>query len=93
LLKRRLSVIVPSHLGRHDLITIPIPSIKIIYPSDANFLLVKIKEAHKVYQTLIDKKVIVRDRSNVELCEDCLRITVGTNKENQVLVSQLKDIS
>lgn len=70
-----------------------IPSIKIIYPSDANFLLVKIKEAHKVYQTLIEKKVIVRDRSNVELCEDCLRITVGTAKENQTLVERLKNIS
>ena len=69
-----------------------IPTIEKIYPSDANFLLVKIKEAHKVYQTLIENKVIVRDRSNVELCEDCLRVTVGTKKENQILVGQLKKI-
>ncbi len=63
-----------------------------IYPSDANFLLVKVEKAHDVYLALIDKKVIVRDRSNVELCEDCLRITVGTHHENETLIQELKSI-
>ncbi|MCG8308431.1 MAG: histidinol-phosphate transaminase [Cytophagales bacterium] len=67
-----------------------IPSVQEIYPSDANFLLVKIENAHNVYLQLIEKKVIVRDRSKVDLCEDCLRITVGTEKENVELVKQLK---
>jgi histidinol-phosphate aminotransferase len=67
--------------------------VKCIYPSDANFFLVKIEQAHEVYLKLIDKKVIVRDRSRVELCEDCLRITVGTRQENETLIKELKTIS
>ncbi len=67
--------------------------VKHIYPSDANFFLVKVDNAHEVYLSLIERKVIVRDRSNVELCEDCLRITVGTSKENETLIKELKTIS
>lgn len=70
-----------------------IVSVEKIYESDANFLLVKIIDAHEVYLKLIKSKVIVRDRSNVELCEDCLRITVGTKAENKKLVEELKKIS
>ena len=70
-----------------------IPSVQKIYPSDANFVLVKINTAHDTYLKLIDAKVIVRDRSTVELCEDCLRITVGTEKEIKKLIAQLKQIS
>ncbi len=60
-----------------------------IYPSDANFLLVKMKNARKVYNHLVEKGVIVRDRSNVILCEDSLRITVGSPEENETLLRQL----
>jgi histidinol-phosphate aminotransferase len=60
-----------------------------IYPSDANFLLVKMKNARKVYNHLVEKRVIVRDRSNVILCEDSLRITVGSPEENGTLLRQL----
>ena len=69
-----------------------ISAVKEIYPSDANFYLVKIEDAHEIYLKLIEQKVIVRDRSRVELCEDCLRITVGTEKENKILTEQLKKI-
>lgn len=62
-----------------------------IYPSDANFLLVRTKDAKKIYQYLVGKGIIVRDRSNVLLCEDCLRITVGTPAENDELLAQLKE--
>lgn len=61
-----------------------------VYPSDANFLLVKIKNAEIVYQYLCNKGIIVRDRSKVELCEDCLRITIGTPDENTALLNCLK---
>ncbi len=61
-----------------------------IYPSDANFLLVKMKEARKVYEYLIDHLIIVRDRSKVVLCDDCLRISVGTPAENQHLIQIMK---
>lgn len=67
--------------------------VQTVHPSDANFFLVKIENAHEVYLTLIHKKVIVRDRSRVELCEDCLRITVGTKQENETLIKELKTIS
>ena len=70
-----------------------ISSVREIYSSDANFILVKIDNAHEIYLKLIEEKVIVRDRSRVELCEDCLRITVGTEKENSTLIRQLKKIS
>jgi histidinol-phosphate aminotransferase len=63
-----------------------------IHPSDANFLLVKMPNAKLVYDELIDKKVIVRNRSKVLLCEDCLRITVGIRAENERLVEALSEI-
>jgi histidinol-phosphate aminotransferase len=63
--------------------------VKKVYPSDANFLLVKIESAKAVYKNLVEQGIIVRDRSNVILCEDCLRITVGTPAENKALINQL----
>lgn len=69
-----------------------LPIVKKIHPSDANFYLVEIENAHAYYQRLIEKKVIVRDRSRVVLCDDCLRITVGTKYENFKLVQALKEI-
>lgn len=67
------------------------PTVETVYPSDANFLLVKIAEARKVYEFLLTKGIVLRDRSNVQLCEDCLRITIGTEKENTILVDALAE--
>ncbi len=67
------------------------PTVEMVYPSDANFLLVKIAEARKVYEFLLTKGIVLRDRSNVQLCEDCLRITIGTEKENTILVDALAE--
>lgn len=64
-----------------------------VYPSDANFLLVKVNAAHDVYQRLMKIGIIVRDRSNVKLCKDCLRITIGTPSENDRLLQALKNLS
>ena len=61
-----------------------------VYPSDANFLLVKLHEPGQVYHYLLEKGIVVRDRSRVELCEGCLRITVGTTSENIELINTLK---
>ncbi len=66
--------------------------VKHVYPSDANFLLVKVAGANKIYRSLVEQSIVVRDRSNVELCEDCVRITVGTPTENDLLISALKKI-
>ena len=60
-----------------------------VHPSDANFLLVKLKEPLKVQHFLMDRGIIVRDRSSVPLCEGCLRITVGTPAENLALYEAL----
>lgn len=60
-----------------------------VFPSDANFLLVEVENAREVYEKLVAAHVIVRDRSSVQLCEDCLRITVGTMQENMRLLKEL----
>ncbi len=60
-----------------------------IYPSDANFVLVKMEDASGIYRYLIQQKIVVRDRSNVRLCEGCLRVTVGTEEENARLLAAL----
>jgi histidinol-phosphate aminotransferase len=62
-----------------------------VFPSDANFLLVKVDDAKAVYHSLVTQKIIVRDRSSVSLCNGCLRITVGTPEENQQLIIALNN--
>ena len=63
-----------------------------VYPSDANFLLVKFTDSKFVFEKLREKGIIVRDRSKQVLCENCLRITVGTEEENNKLIKNLKEI-
>jgi histidinol-phosphate aminotransferase len=70
-----------------------LPVVEKIHPSDANFLLVKVKDASAVYHHLINDRIIVRDRSKVILCEGCLRISVGSAEENKQLVASLKSFS
>ncbi len=60
-----------------------------VYPSEANFLLVRIKNARQLYETLLAQGVVVRDRSSAPGCEDCLRITVGTKEQNEILLQIL----
>jgi histidinol-phosphate aminotransferase len=60
-----------------------------IFPSDANFLLVEFTDAKGMYDYLVKKGIVVRDRSNVLLCENCLRITVGTDAENLQLIDAI----
>ncbi len=66
-----------------------LPVVITVYPSDANFLLVKTENARGIYEHLLREGIVVRDRSKVELCEGCLRITVGTEKENADLLKSL----
>jgi histidinol-phosphate aminotransferase len=67
------------------------PFVERVYPSDANFLLVKMKQAKKIYEYLLTRGIVVRDRSNVQLCEDCLRITIGSEDEITLFVRALKE--
>lgn len=70
-----------------------LPFVQKIYPSDANFLLVKMDKANQIFKYLQSKGIIVRNRSSVRGCEDCLRITVGTENENRVLMDALFNFS
>jgi histidinol-phosphate aminotransferase len=65
------------------------PHVIQVFPSDTNFILVKIPKARKLYEYLLSQGIIVRDRSALELCEDSLRITVGTEQENTLLVDAM----
>lgn len=62
-----------------------LPFVQVVYPSDANFILVKMNDARGIYEYLTEQKIIVRDRSKITLCDDCLRITIGSPKENKKL--------
>ena len=63
-----------------------------IYPSDANFLLVKVPDANDIYNKLVKRGTIVRNRNNISLCLGCLRITVGAPEENEILINELKQL-
>lgn len=67
--------------------------VQYITPSDANFILVKMEQPREIYDYLVQYGIIVRDRSKVELCEGCLRITVGTPAENRTLLEKLNQIN
>ena len=64
-----------------------------IYPTDANFVLVKVDDANLRYKQLVDKGIIVRNRNNVTLCENCLRITIGTAQDNKELLNALRSLA
>ncbi len=66
-------------------------SVLTIYPSDANFILVKTIKPKEIYQFMVNRGIIIRDRSKVELCEGCLRITIGTPNENELLIEAFKN--
>jgi histidinol-phosphate aminotransferase len=66
--------------------------VKHIYPTDANFVLIKVDDANAVYKYLVEKSIIVRNRNTVSLCLGCIRITVGTREENTILIENLRNI-
>jgi histidinol-phosphate aminotransferase len=68
---------------------IQLPFVQTVFPSDANFVLVRMVNAKYIYNYLMHHSIIVRDRSSVVLCQDCLRITIGTSLENDQLIEKL----
>ena len=64
--------------------------IKNIYPSDANFILVKVDDADLLYQFLAANEIVVRNRSKETGCENCLRISIGTKEENEILINKMR---
>lgn len=71
----------------------PLPFVQHIFPSHANFLLVRVQDPHALYRFLVERGIIIRNRHNVLLCEGSVRITVGTPAENQALVQAMTDFS
>lgn len=67
--------------------------VKHIYPSDSNFILVKVDDANLRYKQLVDNGIIVRNRNSVTLCENCLRITIGTAQDNKELLKALTSLA
>jgi histidinol-phosphate aminotransferase len=68
------------------------PFVETVYLSDANFLLVKMHDARGIYDYLAERGIVVRDRSKIHLCEESLRITIGTSEENEELLKALNDL-
>jgi len=68
------------------------PFVVTVYPTDANFVLVKTHDPRGIYQFLVDEKIIVRDRSSIALCEGCLRISIGSPTENATLIEALDEL-
>lgn len=71
----------------------PLPVVRHIYNSEANFLLVKMTDAREIYRLLAEQDIIVRYRGDEPGCDNCLRITVGTKQENETLLNALKNVS
>ena len=67
-----------------------LPICEKVYPTDANFFLAKMTDAPKIYNYLVDQGIIVRNRHRVQLCQNCLRITIGTKTENGELIAALR---
>ena len=67
-----------------------LPFCKEVYPSDANFFLARMTDATAIYNYLINKGIVVRNRTNVQLCDNCLRITIGSKSENTELIAALR---
>lgn len=63
-----------------------------VFPSDANFILIQVDDATKRYQQLLEKGIVIRNRNNQPLCENCLRISIGTPEENKLLINTLKTL-
>ena len=67
-----------------------LPIVKQVYPTSANFVLIRVTDANAIYHYLVDKGIIVRNRNRVALCDNCLRITIGTKEENSELLGALR---
>ena len=63
-----------------------------VYPSDSNFILIKVDDADLRYKQLIEKGIVLRNRSKELLCDNCLRITIGTPYENELLIKNFKEL-
>ncbi len=69
-----------------------LPICEVVFPTEANFFLARMKDAQRTYDYLVDQGIIVRNRSRIQLCNNCLRITIGTKTENNALIAALRQM-
>ncbi|MDX5420321.1 MAG: histidinol-phosphate transaminase [Hymenobacteraceae bacterium] len=89
-----LAYMVEEIVQEREMLTQALPTLEVVekvFPSDANFLLVKVKDANGLYTYLLEKGIVVRNRSSLPGCEGCLRISIGTTEENQQLFQAMTD--
>ena len=89
-----LAYMIEEIVQEREMLTQALPTLEVVekvYPSDANFLLVKVKDANGLYTYLLEKGIVVRNRSSLPGCEGCLRISIGTTEENQQLFRAIAD--
>ena len=67
-----------------------LPLCEKVYPTDANFFLAKVTDAQRIYDYLVKQGIIVRNRTRVQLCKNCLRVTIGTRNENNELIGAIR---
>lgn len=94
-LKNKISTQVSIIKDNRDILLkelLQVKFVKKVYESDANFILIKVDNANLRYQQLLEKQVVVRNRTSQPLCENCLRITIGTSEENLKLINTLKQL-
>jgi len=73
-------------------VLVDIKFVEKIYPTEANFILIKVDDANKRYNELIAKGIVIRNRTTQPLCDNCLRLTIGTEIENTKLIEALKSV-
>ncbi|MBP9637321.1 MAG: histidinol-phosphate transaminase, partial [Bacteroidaceae bacterium] len=91
--KDEISQLVTSILSERTLLMkafSELPWCEQVFPTDANFFLAKVTDAQSIYNYLVESGIIVRNRSSISLCKNCLRITIGTSHENEALITALK---
>ena len=89
LLQRHISLILDERQTLVSAFSV-LPICVKVYPTDANFFLAKVKGADKIYRYLVEKGIVVRNRNRVVLCDDCIRVTIGTKEENTKLLAALR---
>src|SRR5690606_25015284 len=88
----QLAYMIEEIVQEREMLMQALPTLDVVekvYPSDANFLLVKVKDANRLYTYLLEQGIVVRNRSSLPGCEGCLRISIGTVDENQQLFQAL----
>jgi histidinol-phosphate aminotransferase len=92
----QLKYMVEEIVQERQMLEAALPTLAIVekvYPSNANFILVKVKDANELYTYLLDKGIVTRNRSSLPGCEGCLRISIGTTEENQQLYQAIAEFT